>query len=174
MPNAEKVRAVAELSAMFKDSTTVVFADYRGLNVKQLTELRRALGKDEVTFKVIKNNLAERAAQEAGISDVASLLVGPTAAAFGADVVAPARGIMQFAKLNKDFVVKGGVLEGRAIDASAVQRLAELPSREQLLAMVAGAMAAPLSGMASVLAAPIRKLGYALSAVAEQRTAQGA
>src|ERR1700678_1207385 len=116
MPNAEKVAEVAELTGRFKDSSGAVLTEYRGLTVAQLAELRRSLG-DHATFTVVKNTLTKIALNEAGLSDqMSSMLGGPSAIAFvGGDVVEAAKGLRDFAKANPLLVIKGGVLDGKAI-----------------------------------------------------------
>ena len=143
MANAEKVAAVAELTERFKDSTGAVLTEYRGLTVAQLAELRRSLG-DHATFAVVKNTLTKIAVNEAGLGDeLSSLLSGPSAIAFvDGDVVEAAKGLRDFAKANPLLVIKGGVLDGKAMSPSEITKLADLEPREVLLAKLAGAMKA--------------------------------
>jgi len=149
MANAEKVAAVAELAERFKGSPAVL-TEYRGLTVAQLAELRRSLG-DHATFAVVKNTLTKIAVTEAGLNDqLSSLLVGPSAVAFvDGDVVEAAKGLRDFAKAHPLLVIKGGVLDGKAITPSQIIRLADLEPREVLLAKLAGAMKASLAGAAA-------------------------
>ena len=150
MVNAEKVTAVAELTERFKDSSGAVLTEYRGLTVAQLAELRRSLG-DNATFAVVKNTLTRIAVTDAGLADeLSSLLAGPSAVAFvDGDVVEAAKGLRDFAKANPLLVIKGGVLDGKAISPSEIIKLADLEPREVLLAKLAGAMKASLAGAAA-------------------------
>jgi large subunit ribosomal protein L10 len=142
MPNKEKLGAVAEIVERFNESSATVITEYRGLTVKQVTQLRQALGGD-TTYTVVKNTLTRLAAAEAGISIDDSLLVGPTAIAFvKGDPVAAAKGLREFAKTNPLLVIKGGVLDGKSLSAAEVSQIADLESREVLLAKVAGVLKA--------------------------------
>jgi large subunit ribosomal protein L10 len=150
MANAEKVAAVAELTERFRGSSGAVLTEYRGLTVAQLAELRRSLG-DNATFAVVKNTLTKIAVTEAGLSDqLSSLLVGPSAVAFvDGDVVEAAKGLRDFAKANPLLIIRGGVLDGRAISSAEIIKLADLEPRDVLLAKLAGAMKASLAGAAA-------------------------
>jgi len=175
MPNLEeKGQVVSEIKEKFQKSSGVVLADYRGLTVAQVTQLRTQLRQAGVEYRVMKNTLVRRAASEVGIEGLDSYLEGPTALAFSADPVAPAKILMEFTKANKlkTFKIKAGVVEGKVIGAEGVKALAELPSREVLLAMVLRGMQAPLTGMVNVLQGPIRKMGYALEEVRKLKAAQ--
>jgi len=175
MPNIEeKSLVVSEIKEKFQQSSGIVLADYRGLTVAQVTQLRAKLRKAGVEYRVLKNTLVRRAADELGVEGLEPYLKGPTALAFSADPVAPAKILMDFAKENKlkKFQIKAGVLEGKVIGADNVKALADLPSREVLLAMVLRGMQAPLSGMVNVLQGPIRKMGYALEEVRKLKAAQ--
>src|SRR5438105_7185803 len=138
MANAEKVAEVAELTGRFKGSSGAVLTEYRGLTVAQLAELRRTLG-DHATFTVVKNTLTKIAVTEAGLADELSpMLVGPSAVAFvGGDVVEAAKGLRDFARAHPLLVIKGGVLDGKAITSAEIIRLADLEPREVLLAKLA-------------------------------------
>jgi large subunit ribosomal protein L10 len=171
MANAEKVAAVAELTERFKDSSGAVLTEYRGLTVAQLAELRRTLG-DNATFAVVKNTLTKIAVTEAGLSDqLASMLSGPSAIAFvDGDVVQAAKGLRDFAKANPLLVIKGGVLDGKAITPTEVISLADVEPREVLLAKLAGAMKATqarAAGAFSALPAQMAQLADALRAKLE-------
>lgn len=170
----EKSQIVSEITERFQKSSGVVLADYRGLTVAQATALRAKLRKAGVEYRVLKNTLVQRAANEVGVEGLDSYLSGPTALAFSSDPVAPAKALMEFAKENKlkTFTIKAGVVEGKVIGPEGVKALAELPSREVLLAMVLRGMQAPLTGMANVLQGPIRKMGYALEEVRKLKAAQ--
>src|SRR5436189_4129008 len=171
MARAEKQAAVAEIVDSFNDAAGAVLTEYRGLTVKQLQELRRSLG-ENANYAVVKNTLAKLAAKDAGISGFDDLLTGPTAIAFiNGDVVEAAKGLRDFAKANPTLVIKGGVLDGRPLDASEVAKLADLESREVLLGKLAGAMLASLSQAVYLLNAPISqaaRLAGALQAKAQQ------
>jgi large subunit ribosomal protein L10 len=171
MARAEKQAAVAEIVDSFNDAAGAVLTEYRGLTVKQLQELRRSLG-ENAHYAVVKNTLAKLAAKDAGIDGFEDLLTGPTAIAFiKGDVVEAAKGLRDFAKANPTLVIKGGVLDGKPLDASEVAKLADLESREVLLGKLAGAMLASLSQAVYLLNAPIAqvaRLAGALQAKAEQ------
>ena len=171
MARAEKAAAVAEIVESFNESAGAVLTEYRGLTVKQLQDLRRSLGKD-ANYAVVKNTLAKLAATEAGITGVDDLLTGPTAIAFiKGDVVEAAKGLRDFAKANPTLVIKGGFMDGAALDAKEVAKLADLESREVLLGKLAGAMLASLSQAVYLLNEPIAqaaRLAGALQAKAEE------
>jgi len=166
---SDKATTVAELTEHFRGSSATVLTEYRGLTVAQLKTLRRSLGR-ETTYAVTKNTLAKRAATDAGISGLDALFTGPTALAFvSGDPVEAAKSIRDFAKTNPLLVIKGGVFEGRAINADEVRRLADLESREVLLAKLAGAMKANLSKAAALFQAPLAKAARAVAALQEKR-----
>ncbi len=174
MANLEaKGQVIAEVKAKLSQAKGVVLTDYRGLTVAQVTRLRAQLREAGVEYKVIKNTMVKRAANEIGLTGLDSYLEGPTALAFGiTDPVTPAKVLTEFAKANKDLEIKAGVIEGKVISMDGVKALADLPPREVLLAQVLGAMQSPLVGMANVLQGPIRKLGYALEEVRKLKAAQ--
>jgi large subunit ribosomal protein L10 len=174
MANAEKVAAVAELTERFKDSTGAVLTEYRGLTVAQLAELRRSLG-DHATFAVVKNTLTKIAVNEAGLGDeLSSLLSGPSAIAFvDGDVVEAAKGLRDFSRDNPALVIKGGVLDGKALTPDEITRLADLEPREVLLARLAGAMTASMSRAAAVFNALPTQVAQLLEALRVQRAEQG-
>lgn len=171
MARPEKAAKVSELGQKFTDSAAVVLTEYRGLTVKDLQDLRRSLG-DGATYAVAKNTLALLAAREVGIENIESTLVGPTAFAFiTGDIAKVTKGLRDFAKAHPFLVIKGGVLEGRFLDAKAVLKLADLESREVLLSKMAGAMKGSLAKAAGTLAAPLSKsarLFGALQSAAEE------
>lgn len=175
MPSIEeKSKVVAEIKEKFQQASGVVLADYRGLTVAQVTQLRTKLRQAGVEYRVMKNTLVQRAANEIGVEGLDPYLEGPTAFAFSTDPVAPAKIIADFVKENKlkTLSIKAGVLEGKVIGPAGVKALAELPPREVLLAMVVRGMQAPLAGMANVLQGPIRKMAYALEEVRKLKAAQ--
>ena len=171
---ADKATAVAELTESFRNAGAAVLTEYRGLTVSQLTQLRRSLGK-ETTYTVAKNTLAKRAATDAGISGLDELFSGPTALTFvSGDVVEAAKGLRDFAKANPKLVIKGGVFEGKAISAAEVTKLADLESREVLLAKLAGAMKGNLSKAAALFQAPLSKTARLAAALQDKREKEGA
>ena len=175
MARPEKVAVVEELKDKLTRAQAVVLTDYRGLNVQDITELRKQLREAGVEYKVAKNTLTTLAANETDLSELTQYLTGPTAIAFGYDEpVSVAKVLSEFARTHKALEIKGGVLEGRVIGADEVQALADLPSREELLGMVARAMQGPIAGMAIALQGIVRSLAYALNAVREQKEGAGA
>ena len=170
---ADKATAVAELTEQFRNSSATVLTEYRGLTVAALTELRRSLGK-QTKYSVSKNTLAKRAASDAGIEGLDALFTGPTALAFvSGDVVEAAKGIRAFAKANPALVIKGGVFEGRAITADEVSKIADLESREVLLAKLAGAMKGNLTKAAGLFQAPLSQVARLAAALQEKREQDG-
>ena len=172
MARAEKVAAVAELTERFQTSAGAVLTEYRGLTVAQLGELRESLG-ENATFAVVKNTLTKIAANEAGIADeLSGLLSGPSAIAFvRGDVVEAAKGLRDFAKAHPFLVIKGGVLEGKGMTPDEIGKLADLEPRDVLLARLAGAMKASLSGAAATMAALPAGMARLLAALQEKRAA---
>src|ERR687889_1985221 len=173
MARAEKATAVAEIVESFNDSAGAVLTEYRGLTVKQLQELRRSLA-GHANYAVVKNTLAKLAATEAGIDGFDDLLTGPTAIAFiWGDVVEAAKGLRDFAKANPTLVIKGGVLDGKSLDAKEVAKLADLESREVLMGKLAGAMLASLSQAVYLLNAPIAQAARLAGALQAKRAEEG-
>jgi large subunit ribosomal protein L10 len=167
---AEKAATVADLTARLKASSTAVLADYRGMTVGQMRDLRTKLRGGGIEMVVVKNTLARRAAVAAGYEPLTAELVGPIAMLFAVDdVSAPARILNDYIRANRKMVIKGGLLEGQVIKADAVTELADLPSREVLLSRLLGAMQAPLGNLASVLQAPLTKFARTLDAVRSQK-----
>ena len=170
---AEKAATVADLTARLKASSTAVLADYRGMTVGQMRDLRSKLRGGGIEMVVVKNTLARRAAKAAGYEPLSAELVGPIAMLFATDdVSAPARILNEFIRANRKMVIKAGLLEGQVINANAVTELADLPSREILLSRLLGAMQAPLGNLASILQAPISKLARTIDAVRTQKESQ--
>jgi large subunit ribosomal protein L10 len=166
--NPVKATTVEEITEHFANSSAAVITEYRGLSVKQLSTLRRALGRD-TTYAVLKNTLAKRAAENAGVPIDESLLTGPTAIAFvGGDPVEAAKGLKQFAKDNPLLVIKGGVLDGKALSAADVSKIADLESREVLLAKVAGAIKALPARAAALFQAPLINAALLVKALEEK------
>lgn len=169
MARSDKVAAVAELKDAFSTSAAAVLTEYRGLTVKDLKALRRSLGED-ATYAIAKNTLTTIAAREAGIEGLDEQLTGPTAIAFiRGDVATVAKGLRDFAKANPLLVIKGGVMDGRVLDADTVKKLADLESREVLLAKLAGAMNGNLAKAAGLFAAPLSGLARAVAALRDQK-----
>lgn len=165
----QKKQVVTDLTEKIKSAQSIVLADYRGLTVEQDTELRNALRKAGVEYKVVKNTLTSLAMKESGI-EVDDFLTGPTAMAISSsDAVAPAKVLSEFAKKFEKLELKVGVVEGKVIDLEGVKALAELPSREVLIAKVLGGLNAPISGFVNVLNGNMRGLVVALNAIAEQK-----
>lgn len=165
-----KKEIVKELSEKIRDSKALIFADYRGLTVEQDTELRSALRKAGVEYRVVKNTLTRFAARENGLEALDQYFNGPTSVALSTtDPVAPAKVMSEFAKKYEKLELKVGVVEGKIIDLDGIKSLAELPSREVLIAKVLGGFNAPISGLVNVLNGNIRGLVVALNAIAEKK-----
>jgi large subunit ribosomal protein L10 len=174
MPNSEKVAAVNEIAEKFSQASAALITEYRGLTVKQVTDLRRTLGND-ATYAIVKNTLTKRAAENAGIGLDESLLVGPTAIAFvTGDPVVVAKGLRDFARANPLLVIKGGVLDGKALSGAEVARIADLESREVLLARLAGAMKALPTRAATLFQAPLSQMARLAKALEEKQAAASA
>ena len=171
MARPDKAAAVAELTDKFRGSNAAVLTEYRGLTVAQLKTLRRSLG-DNANYAVVKNTLTKIAANEAGISELDDLFSGPTAVAFVAgDPVESAKALRDFAKENPALIIKGGVLDGKALSADDIKKLADLESREVLLAKLAGGLKASMAKAAATFQAPLTEFVRtveALRAKAEQ------
>jgi large subunit ribosomal protein L10 len=166
----DKAAAVNEIADRFRAASATVITEYRGLSVSQITELRRALGGD-THYRVAKNTLVKIAATEAGVDGLDALFVGPTAVTFvNGDVVDAAKGLRNFAKDNPALVIKGGVFEGKALTADDVNKLADLESREVLLAKLAGAMKGSMSKAASLFQAPLSKTARLAQALADKQS----
>jgi len=172
MAQADKATAVADIAEQFKSSTATVITEYRGLTVANLAELRRSLS-GSATYSVAKNTLIKRAASEAGVEGLDELFVGPTAIAFvSGEAVDAAKAIKKFAKDHKALVIKGGYMDGRALTVAEVERIADLESREVLLAKLAGAMKANLSKAAGLFNAPASQVARLAAALQEKRAAE--
>ncbi len=167
---AEKAASVEAITTRLKESSTAVLADYRGMTVGQMQDLRGRLRSSGIEMLVVKNTLARRAAKAAGYAPLSAELIGPIAMVFAADdVSAPARILNDYIRANRKMVIKAGLLEGQVIGADTVTELADLPSREVLLSRLLGAMQAPLGNLASILQAPMSKLARTLDAVRAQK-----
>ena len=155
-----KKNVVTEISDKFKNSGSTVVAEYRGLSVAEVTELRRKLREENVEMKVYKNTLASLAAEAADLGDLKDVLTGPNALVFGQDETAASRVLAQFAKKHKALILKGGIVEGKVVDENTIKELSALPNREGMLSM-----------LLSVLQAPVSQFARAVNAVAEQKGA---
>jgi large subunit ribosomal protein L10 len=170
MPTEAKRETIDDLRAELDASRAMIVSEYRGLTVKEISEIRRALRKQDVTYRVVKNRLMRIAAQDNAAAEALSpLLVGPTAIAFGTDEAATAKAVLDATRPYKIVKITGGVLGSRAIDASSVGRLAALPSREVLLAEALGAIVAPMSTVAGLFDAPLRDVAGLVQALIDSR-----
>lgn len=168
----QKAETLEALREKMGKSQSAILADYMGLNVEEVTELRRKLREAGVEFLVVKNTLVNIVASEMGLDSLKSHLAGPTAIAFGVDdPVAPAKGLSEFMRDKKKMAFKAGVLSGKVISLEEVKALADIEPRPVLLAKALGAMQSPLVGFASVLQAPIRSFATAVDALRKQRAA---
>ena len=173
MANQEKIAAVAEITERFQGSSAAVLTEYRGLTMAQLTQLRRSLG-GGTTYAVVKNTLTRRAAAEAGFPVPDELLTGPTAIAFiSGDPVEAAKGLRDFSRGNPLLVIKGGVLDGKALTPDEVRQLADVEPREVLLAKLAGAMQGSLAKAAGLFQAPLSQVARLAAALQEKKQADG-
>ncbi|MCP2277668.1 MULTISPECIES: 50S ribosomal protein L10 [Nocardia] len=173
MAKAEKVTAVEEIAEQFRNSTATVVTEYRGLSVGKLTELRRALGA-EATYSVAKNTLVKRAAAEAGVEGLDDLFVGPTAITFiQGEPVNAAKALKTFAKDNKALIIKGGYMDGAALSVAEVEKIADLETREVLLAKLAGALKGNLAKAAGLFNAPASQVARLAAALEEKKRAEG-
>lgn len=174
MARPEKVAAVDEIKGRITSSNGAVLTEYRGLTVTEIARLRAALRDSGTTYKIYKNTLAIRALETTELGELKELLVGPTAWAFvDGDIVGAAKAIRDFARTNDNLIVKGGLLEGQIISADQVSEIASLPSREELLAKIAGVFKAPMYKTASLLSAIPRNMAYGLKALIDQRIESG-
>jgi len=172
MARSDKVAVVDEIAEKFRGASASVVTEYRGLSMAQLTTLRRTLGTG-VTYRVAKNTLVKRAAADAGVEGLDALLVGPTAIAFVVgEPVDAARTLRDFAKTNPGLVIKGGFMDGRSLTVDEVNRIADLESREVLLARLAGAMKGNLVKAAGLFAAPAAQIARLAQALADKRQAE--
>lgn len=171
---ANKNETVAELAELFANSNAVLLTEYRGLTVGQLKQLRRSIS-EHATYAVVKNTLTKIAANQSGISAFDETLAGPSAIAFvHGDPVAVAKGLRDFAKANPNLVIKGGYFDGNALDVEEVNKLAELESREVMLAKLAGAFKASLFGAAYMFNAPIAQAARAVDALRAKQESEAA
>jgi large subunit ribosomal protein L10 len=171
-PRAEKVAVVEEVTAKLNAAQAAIITEYRGMSVGQLATLRKMLRKSGGEYKVYKNTLARFGAEKAGQAGLAELLVGPSAITFvTGDAAGVAKALKDASKANPLLIIKGGTMAGKAISSSDIEALADLPSREVLLSMLAGALQAPLVKTAGLLQALPRNFAYGLKALIDQREA---
>ncbi len=174
MAREDKVAEVAEIRDRLAGSAATLLTHYRGLSVKELKELRRELATSSAELRVVKNTLAKRAVADAGIEGLDDLLEGPTSLVFCADdPVGPAKALKKFAKDHPDLVIRGGYLDGAVMDAEQTTKLADLASREELLAKLAGLMQGALAGFARLLQAPLAHQARLIQALIDDRVAKG-
>lgn len=166
MLRSEKKEFVAELESIYKDSNSVIFTHYHGLTVSQITVLRAALRAKGASFKVVKNTLSNIAAGNSGLASAASMFSGPTAIAYSDDLIAAAKVVTDFAKTNNNLKIVGGVIGNEFVDASGVEKVAKLPSLDELRAKIVGVLQAPATRIACVLGAPASKVARVLNAYA--------
>ncbi len=165
-----KTKNIEEIKEKIDKAQSIVLVDYRGLNVEQLTELRSRYREAGVDYKVYKNTMMQFAFKDAGLEEFNEFLKGPSAVAFGYDdPVQAAKITSEFAKNNDKLEIKAGIVDGKIIDVDGVKSLAELPSREVLIAQVLGGFNAPIQGFANVLQGTIRSLAIVLNAIAEEK-----
>lgn len=169
MSKSQKIEAVKHLKEQLEESEAAIFAEFRGLKVQEMKELRRALADSDTEFRVVKNTLTRIAVREANLEDLLPMLEGSTAIAFiKGDPVAAAKGLDEIAKKYPALVIKGGLLSGKVFGAEQAQALAKIKPREVILSQLAGLLQSPAQKLASLLQAPIRNLGYLLAALLDK------
>ena len=174
MPTTQKTERVTELAQLMSEAKSMYLADFTGVDVASVTQLRRSLREASVDYQVVKNRLAKLAAVEVGLGVLEGHLSGPTAVAFAQDdPIEPARIIQKFIDGGGKLVIKAGVMDGKLLGADEVERLASLPSRDELIAKTIGAIQGPLYGLSAVLTGLLRNLVGTLSALEEQRRTEG-
>jgi large subunit ribosomal protein L10 len=172
MPRADKVSEVERLRTRLREATAVILADFRGLTVAEMTQLRGRLREAGVEFRVVKNRLFQIAGREVGLGALGDVLEGPTAAAFTpGDPVVAAKLLQEFSRQSRKLAIKGSIVSGVVYDEARTRALADLPSRHELLARAVGGIAAPLIGLEGVLSALPRNLVYVLDQIRRQRAA---
>jgi len=170
----EKGQVIAGLKEKFSKAKVVVFTDYKGMTVAELTDLRRLLKKSSLDYGVVKNTLAKIAAKDTGVAAADSIFKGPIGVAIGYDdPVLVVKKVLEFMKTNEKLRVKGAVIEGKLCEPSEVKEIAELPSREVILSMIAGAFQAPASKMCGALSATVTSFAYALQALEKKKSVSG-
>lgn len=175
MPTLEKVDKIKELTAALSNAKVIYLADFTGLDVAKVTGLRNKLRDAEVSYQVVKNRLAKRAAAEAGISGLDEHLVGPTAIALTSeDPIAPAKILQDFADEDDTFSIKSGFMDGQILSPNEIEALSKLPSREELLGKVLGSVQSPMYGLAGVLNGLLRNLVGVIGAIEEKQKSSDA
>lgn len=178
MPSEKNLEAkklqVKEISEKLQGAVSIVLADYRGLTVEEDTRLRSKMREEGIDYKVVKNNILRHAVQGTGLEALSEYFVGPTAIAVSSDEVAPAKAMFKFSKEVKTFELKAGAVDGRIIDMEGLERLSNMPSKEELLAKMLGSMNSPITGFVNVLNGNIRGLAVALNAIMEQKQNESA
>src|SRR5271154_926466 len=166
MNRDQKAVAITEIAAQIDESQAIFAVDYRGISVPQVAELRAKLREADATFKVVKNSLTERAADQAGADSLKSFLAGPTALTFvRGDVAVAARAVADYARATQLLPFKGGLLDGAPLDVEQIRSLSRLPSREVLYGQLVGVVASPVSGLVRTLNALVSGLAVALGQV---------
>jgi large subunit ribosomal protein L10 len=171
MPTPEKERLVEELSRKLSENEVTILADYTGINVQAVTELRDEFRKASIEYRIYKNTLARLAAEKSGLEDLKQYMEGPTGYVFADVPVIPAKILMDFIKSNPTMRIKCGLLSGKIFDEPQMKEIASLPPKEVLVARVLGQLLAPLSGLVTVLNGPIRNLVYALDDMRRKKEA---
>lgn len=175
MVRPEKIAEVELLTEKMRESSALVLADFTGLSVAEVSDLRKQCREADVEFRVVKNRLAKRAASAAEFTVLQELLQGPTGIAFGGEnAVEPAKVLVKFAETNDKVTIKGGLIDGDLIDAKGVEQLSKIPSREELLAMLLRGMQAPAQGFVGVLNGVMRQFVGTLDALAKKKGEEGA
>ncbi len=169
VPKQEKIEIVEEIKEKLDSAKIAILTEFQGLNVAEMTELRRLFRDADIDYKVYKNTLTRIAAHELGVGDIDNYLLGTTALAFGNDPVSPAKIVKNFRAKHRNFRVKAGILDKRLIASDDVIALADIPPREILFAMIMGAMQSPISGLLNVIQAPARNFIFILKNLAEQK-----
>ena len=172
MPSIKNVDALAQIKEDLADVQAVWVVDYRGLTVKEAQELRRNIREAGAVMKVYKNTLMHIALKELDMADMDEILSGPSAFVFAdGDPVASAKALRDFSKDNETLVIKGGIMDGKFVDAVAVKKIAALPSREELIAKLLGSLQNPMSQIVRVLNAPLEQVARTIGAIADQKNA---
>lgn len=173
MPTEQKTETINDLSQQMTAAKSIVLADFTGLDVASVTQLRRSLRSASVDYRVVKNRLAKRAASDAGLSSLEEFFSGPTAMAFGLDdPLEPIRVLQKFVDTGGKLSIKSGFMDGQVLSPEQVKALASLPSRDELLGKVIGAVQSPMYGLVGVFSALLRNLAGVVSAIEEAKRQQ--
>lgn len=168
MLRSEKKTFVSELEKIYQDSSSVIITHYHGLTVLQITNLRKALGENGASFKIVKNTLSKIAATNVKLTHNPEAFFGPTAIAYSKDPVAAAKGVVDFAKANDNLKVIGGIVNDKILNVVEVQQLAKLPSLDQLRGKIVGILQAPATNLARIIQAPAGSLARVIQAYSEK------